>query len=186
MNNNQYDEVREYVKGRVGDDNKVQLLIFDFAILWNIYEKELYATNHSISVIHDVLKELEFLDSDKENIDLLYWQLFDFLSRRGCTNSFGEIDYDNTCIYFNLRITKTDADGNIIQKGEISEYILKKIIKDKESIGRLNFMLIIVARVRNNLFHGLKDISLLKENENLFVICNSVLKLILDVKKRMN
>ena len=181
MNSNGYVRVREYVDNLINDE-ETKLLIFDFSILWNVYENDLYATEHSISKISRVLGNIKLSEDNKWEIDNLYYQLIRFLNFKDCLLSNNEINYEEFKHYFNFRIKKKDIDGNVVGAGEISEIQLRKVINSKNSVGKLYLLLIVVSRVRNNMFHGLKDVSELKYNKELFLLCNKVLFLILDIK----
>ena len=43
------------------------------------------------------------------------------------------------------------------------------------------FLMLIVGRVRNNMFHGIKQIKKLNEQKELFEICNNLLTLVLKI-----
>lgn len=178
--NKDYDDVAKYVEKKVNDSD-VRRLIADFAILWNMYENEFYESDHNMYNIRNIVNNLKLCDEDKSRIDYLYFELLGYLNHRGYVNSNYEIDYERIKNSFYFRIKVKDELGNVINSGEIYESQLKRILNSVNPIDRLHFMLVIIARVRNNMFHGLKDISELKDNKQLFMTCNKVLKLVLDV-----
>ncbi len=187
MQENEYDHIKDYVKNSVGDE-ETQLLISDFAILWNEYEDELYDKGHHIKSIPKMINTLKINGYYSNRIEKLHKKLLDYIKSRN------EYDYDKLVNGFNILIKepvfnsdgsiKHYDDGNIVYQGEIFEDKLKEIMNSNKICDKLYFMLLIVARVRNNMFHGLKGIYDLKYQKELFRTCNEILKIVLDIKRK--
>ncbi len=189
MEDREYDHIRNYIVRCINDkDDETRLLISDFAILWNLYEDELYNKSHSIKKIPNVLSNLN-IGNDGEKIIQLYNKLVIYISNKM------EFKYDSIVRNYNILIKKPIIKNGEVQyydaaktrimytPGEIKEDILKRIMHGEDLKDRLYFLLVITARVRNNMFHGEKDISNLKNQKELFKICNETLKLVLDMRR---
>lgn len=181
--NGSYDHIRKYVSNKVGNE-ETQLLVSEFAILWNEYENELYEREHHIKNIGYVVKKLSISDDYILKVDELYWKLFKYLADSGYVNRDGKIDCDKIEQGFNLQVKDNTEDNEYYCGIYKTKFI--KILNSRETVDRLHFMLVIVARVRNNMFHGLKDVNQLSTKDKLFVICNEILKLVLDIKREGN
>ena len=187
MQNNEYDHIKDYVKNSVGDE-ETQLLISDFAILWNEYEDELFDKGHHIKSIPKMIADLRINGYYTSKICKLYDKLIEYIKSRN------EYSYDKLVDGYNILIKtpvlnddgsiKHYDDGNIVYQGEIFEDRFRKIMNSTNIEDKLYFMLLIVARVRNNMFHGLKGIYDLKYQKELFKVCNEILKLVLDIKRK--
>ena len=185
MNNDGYDHIKNYVKNSVGDE-ETQLLISDFAILWNEYEDELYDREHHIRDIPKVISTLNIFKYI-ERINELYERLIKYIKLRS------NLSYDSIVNNYHILIKEPlikngeiqfYRNGDIVYTGEIFEDELRKIMKGELLEDKLHFMLLIIARVRNNMFHGRKEIYSLKEQKDLFKVCNETLKLVSDMEKK--
>ena len=187
MQDSEYDHIKDYVKKSVGDE-ETQLLISDFAILWNEYEDELYDKGHHIKLIPKMISDLRINGYYSSKINKLHEKLVNYIKRRG------EYDYYKLVDGYNILIKepvlnadgsiKHYEDGNIVYQGEIFEDKFRKLLEGISVEDKLHFMLLIVARVRNNMFHGLKGIYDLKNQKGLFKTCNEILKLVIDIKRK--
>ena len=185
--NNEYDHIKDYVKKSVGDE-ETQSLISDFAILWNEYEDELYFKGHHIKSIPKMINRLRINGMYASKIEKMHKKLVTYIESRG------EYSYEGLVSGYNIliKVPLTDDYGNIkkydngdiVYTGEIFEEDFKRIMNSTSFTDKLYFMLLIVARVRNNMFHGLKGISDLKYQKDLFMICNEILKMVLDIKRK--
>lgn len=131
------------------------LSIGKFAILWNIFERE--KCNNSCTV--SKIEKLAFNTSDK-------WQrLAEVLKHRQEQFGLTEGQY----IARKLR-----------QQGLNSERI-EKINKFLQSDGKTNIVggLFAIYRIRNNMFHGLKEYQMLDGQKELFNAVNNVLESVL-------
>ena len=131
--------------------------IKDFVLIWNVFEDKCFRNSFKIS-------EIEWFLQDK-NLDF---------------DSFKEY-----LLYFRERYTK---DGRFTDKYQLhfrrddNESLVKKVllweISDTKKL--IAWMLIIVYRFRNNLFHWLKEFWKLDSQRENFIIANNLLKTILN------
>lgn len=161
-----YDHIDKYIKNKVNDDETLSL-VSDFAILWNLYEDELYGENYKPSKLKNMIGIFDIVNRDDitSDINLLFCRLKDYIASK---HSFG---YSSVVNAFSIRIGK-----------DINESELRFIMQSDSCIDKLNFLLLIAARVRNNMFHGIKGVYDLKNQKELFRVCNSVLKMAIDLK----
>ena len=178
---NNYNHIRSYVNNLV-DDSDTRELISDFAILWNLYEKELYQNGHDVWKIRHLLKKYNFSQTNKDSIECLYKRMYNYLLEKRYVDFELKIDIKRLIDGFNIRIINRSVDGKIIKNGDIEFCKLNKLVTSNYYIDKLNLILIIVSRVRNNMFHGLKEVKDIIGNKELFVICNQTLKFMLDMK----
>ncbi len=131
------------------------LAIGKFAILWNIFEREKCNNYCTVSK----MEKLIFNTSDK------WHQLAEVLKQRQEQFDLTEGQY----IARKLR-----------QQGLNSERI-EKIKNFLQSSGQDDIVggLFAIYRIRNNMFHGLKDYQMLNEQKELFNAVNNVLESIL-------
>ncbi|MDO5451632.1 MAG: hypothetical protein Q4F56_00910 [Candidatus Saccharibacteria bacterium] len=152
---NEYDRIVEYINDE-GIDSETQLLICAFAVLWNRYEDELYENYYKADKLQgEVNKLCRFIIHDQ--VDYLYEELKKYLTHK--TN----YNYGGIKTYFN--ISDKEAKGGM----------LNNMINGKNDKCKLHFLLLICARVRNNMFHGIKDRRNLNSQKRLFEICNMTL-----------
>lgn len=131
------------------------LAVGKFAILWNIFERE-KCRNHCTT---SKIEELTFNTSDK-------WQrLAEVLKRRQEQFDLTEGQY---------------IAGKLRQRGLNSEQI-EKIKRFLQSNGQEDVIggLFAIYRIRNNMFHGLKEHQMLNTQKELFDAVNNVLESIL-------
>lgn len=198
MQDNEYDYIKEYVKESVGDE-ETQALISDFAILWNQYEDELYYNNkifegkherqkgHHIRYILPMINHLR-IDDYIDEIKDLYYGFKNYITSRN------ENSFETLVKGFHIIIREPDIDenGNVITYsngdikyvGEIKKEDLIRIMNSNYYVDQLHFILLITARVRNNMFHGKKGIYDLRNQKDLFKLCNKTLKLVLDIYEK--
>ena len=82
-----YDHIDEYIKNTV-NDNETLSLVSDFAILWNLYEDELYDTHYNPKKLRDTITELGISNrvGITRDIDLLFDRLRAYQKSRGIFN----------------------------------------------------------------------------------------------------
>ena len=174
--NKDYDHIREYLDKLMSNDYykdeerlELRMLISDFAILWNRYENHFVPQEDNKKLILEAevmnkMKEIKSFQLEKD-INYLYSQLLNYFSNRKIAYNVGAIKK-----HFHID-SKFDR---------YASRTLEKVIKCDTFDKRLEFMLIILKRVRNNMFHGTKHIIELHKNKDLFIWCNKFLWLILD------
>ncbi len=131
------------------------LAIGKFAILWNIFEREKCGNYCTASKI----EKLTFNTSDK------WQQLAEVLRRRRESFNFEEEEY---------------IDKKLRTRG-LNEARIEKIKRFLQSNGQEDVIggLFAIYRIRNNMFHGLKDYQMLDTQKELFNAVNNVLESIL-------
>ncbi len=164
-----YDHINEYISSRVNDE-EVRGLISDFAILWNQYERTIYEGEHHIRDIRKKIHQYPKI-KDIENLDELYNRFLKYLEYRHISFSC-----DGLGEAYRIRIKD---DNNL--KGEIFRADLERILNGNDSYSKTYLLLLIAARVRNNMFHGMKGQWDLKEQKELFRICNEMLMAVLEI-----
>ena len=162
MDNNEYDQIEKYINSTGIDDN-TRRLISDFTILWNRYEKELYNNSYSPKKLRNTIEKYNY-----SYCSILISNCFEEMTKY--IEKKTKYSADELSSYFNMR-------SNDIKRDE-----LERIMNGKNDIDKLCFLLLIAARVRNNMFHGLKELKELNNQRKLFEICNIVLKMVLDAK----
>lgn len=126
--------------------------IRDFALLWNLFEDLLCSNNANMSKIDTLI------DS---KID-----------------KFNELEYQDTFQYFYNRYKSNDEKFNALRLRDPQKNLVKKVLNDEftDKNNKLKFIMAVIYRFRNNLFHGEKNmryISLQKENfekANIFLM----------------
>ena len=173
---NDYDQIKKYIEADV--DSDVRLLISDFAILWNNYEKYLFSDSRGnpfyrfSRMMYGEGNRLAVIDIVLKNMTLEYETKISSI-------------YDRFLIYFKRK----DGDFNFnsfkesfsIRKGDISDEELKNIIDNSNLRNKYLLLMLMVGRVRNNMFHGIKMVSDLNNQKELFEICNRLLTLSLAI-----
>ena len=161
MINSEYNQIEKYI-GKVLE-NETRLLVSDFAILWNKYENYIFNNNYNPRSINE--KVLEKIKKDN-NFEIK-------------VNSL----YESFCEYLQYKKIKFNTHDIIIEfsirENDISVEELNFMINSDEYKDKLKLLLIIIGRVRNNMFHGIKLIIDLNTQKELFRISNQILFLVL-------
>ncbi|MEE3343562.1 MAG: hypothetical protein VZS44_05685 [Bacilli bacterium] len=171
-----YDQIKKYIEADVEDD--VRLLISDFAILWNNYEKYLFPDDKG----NPYYKFSKILNNEKGKLSVINKVLNNI-------NDDYEKDiiglYDRFIIYFKKTdgelTTRQFIERYSVRKSDISYNELSKIIEFPNLKNKYLLLMLMVGRVRNNMFHGIKNINDLNNQKELFEICNNLLTLSLDI-----
>lgn len=150
------------------DESKLKN-IFYFTLIWNLFEKECC---NSDAKINSDPKEIAEKVYDRIETELLD-QVFEYFQNRyvneGKTNNLFE----------NFKFGKNGNDGKVYK-----EFVKDKLTEDSEQKNKVQALLYIAFRLRNNLYHGIKDVSkLYGQNENFRQI-NVLMMHIIDVKCR--
>ncbi len=175
-----YDQIKKYIKADLDED--VRLLVSDFAILWNNYEKYLFSDsrgnpyykfsklandeNGKVSIVNRVFKNIN-QDSEKE-ITNLYNRFIKFFEQRD-----------------GILTSQKFIESYSVRKSDISEQDLSELIKNQTLKNKYLLLMLMVGRVRNNMFHGIKNVKDLNNQKELFEICNNLLTLSLDITNQL-
>lgn len=162
MNDN-YDQIRKYIEGAVSEE--MRFIISDFALLWNKYEGKLFDEYYTYPKVLEMLNNrFNFNNDSYIKITELYRRLLNYFKSRHI-----KYNCDSLIGHYHIR-----------EKKDILKDDLSILIDDSSPKGKLRLILLIVGRVRNNMFHGIKGINDLDNQKELFNICNETLSLVLE------
>ncbi|SHK05334.1 hypothetical protein [Pseudozobellia thermophila] len=132
--------------------------IKDFALIWNIFESKVCGMNFSPNRVQEGINSKKYKIKDFSE-ELKYFQ------NRYVTD--GEMNYRFPFLYFrNKKSEEFSKDVLLGNKSEVNEVILGLVL--------------IIYRLRNNLFHGVKDMAVINEQKENFEMANYILSKILD------
>lgn len=189
-----YEESKDIISSNVKEN--IRLLIGDFSILWNLYEKYIIVVNR------DEIKDKNEQLHDKKIDDIKVYQeeihdfLIDKLKKEKylsfsngsiVNNNFNELkDY----LEENNKVNKMFNANNINEYFHISDRhrnenkevidLFKRNKYTWDDYDKLHLLLVVIYRVRNNMFHGTKIITKLNSEERLFIICNNIITMLLN------
>ena len=139
--------------------NKILNILY-FPLLWNIFERECFDTDAKISKVD------QFIESglhDKRidiNITILD-EVWRFYRERYINGSKPTESFSNNLFY-----------GDTVYQGKALEILMNH---NPPLLDKLKALLLIFFRLRNNIMHGNKNISILYEQDTLFKHANSLL-----------
>ena len=146
--------------------------VLDFGLIWSLFEKKVCDEDANATKIENFTNDL--CRRNIKNFD----SNLQFFRKRYLDN--GTTNYRFNELYIEKCRRNPSAGNEIKQRVE-------SILKDQESepTSVLWALLIISYRIRNNLFHGVKNISDLCEQESLFCNVNRVLAKALELHKTL-
>lgn len=129
--------------------------IFNFAMIWNLFEYRCMGKKAQISKVNNLVESLI---------------------------SINNLDVDTIFNYFKNRYTETDGEFNInglnwrSSENTYRAFVIEKF-KDNQCShkDKVITVLYIIFRLRNNLFHGEKNIAIINEQKRTFVLVNKFL-----------
>lgn len=167
--------LKEYLDNNF--DYKMRIILADFIILWNLYEKNIYdiaikkydnQPNFTESVYNYICNEYIYFDEEnKKQLNQLYFKLEIYMAKRRGMKKY-HLNYKDFIKFFHS------------DKNQTLEIWFKNINSSDTlftSVLKAQIMLYAVMRVRNNLFHGTKSMYKIEEQYELFEICNNILSL---------
>lgn len=190
------ESIEKLIHDKAGDE--IRVLVGDFAILWNLYEKEVvniaknkYRAEHHLSrkvkvypeqyheVILETLEDKDFFQAPKtqKEIDNNFKELKLYMST--CKEKLG-FSPENIIHYFHIYSDDVEHEETPGEK-EVNALFDSN---NWNLANKLHLLLIVAYRVRNNMFHGIKLVSSLKKEEKLFIICNNVLSIVINSHKK--
>lgn len=169
-----YYDIKDYINNNIDED--IRILISDFTLLWNAYEGYLYNTRYkAIYIMAMINRRKNVFNDNSDLIDSFYNRL-----KKCCINKYGY--FSASTLYKNFSMNISDIfkkdDNNIYTEKDAIQKLDNHISMD-DSINKLYIMLLIVGRVRNNMFHGIKLIKQLDQHEEIFNISNDILAFVL-------
>lgn len=189
-----YEESKETISNNVKEN--IRLLIGDFSILWNLYEKYIIVVNRD--EIKD--KNAKLYNKNSDDVKVYQEEIHEFLigklKKENYLSSFnGSIVHNNfndlkDYLEENNKVNKLFNANNINEYFHISnrhrnEYkevidLFKRNEYAWDDYDKLHLLLVVIYRVRNNMFHGTKIITKLNNEERLFIICNNIITMLLN------
>lgn len=189
-----YEESKETISNNVKEN--IRLLIGDFSILWNLYEKYIIVVNR------DEIKgkNAKLYNKNSDDVKVYQEEIHEFLigklKKENYLSSFnGSIVHNNfndlkDYLEENNKVNKLFNANNINEYFHISnrhrnEYkevidLFKRNKYTWDDYDKLHLLLVVIYRVRNNMFHGTKIITKLNSEERLFIICNNIITMLLN------
>jgi len=161
---NEIDWLKQYKMYGEFDLKRIESILL-FSYIWNLFEREICEKNALIKNVSQYIELLNNIDSKTDDMDRL-WKHFQsrYVSGGIATEKFNDFVFNDDCIKSIALTTLTNDNPSL---------------KDK-----IETILRIVFRLRNNLFHGEKDVSKLYEQNELFSKANEFLSILLDLRKR--
>lgn len=133
--------------------------LLEFLILWNLFEKRLF--NNRFSITEAIRKDVKVSSA---SLDVA----FDYFKKRYIENGQTNSKFDA------LSFRRNDKKSNVVNiLCDVPDVILN----------RSTAVQIIIYRLRNNLFHGLKEVETLSSNKATFLIVNEFLLSCLEENK---
>ena len=149
------------------DEKKLES-IFYFSLVWNIFEKECCDKYAEIRFHPRCLAKLL---SDKVDITIIDGVFIYFKNRYVATTKINSI-------FNNFQFGRENNDGQVYK-----DFTRKVLINHHPSSQeKLQALLYIAFRLRNNLFHGIKEVEKLYEQNENFKQINSLLIAIIEQK----
>lgn len=189
-----YEESKEIISNNVKEN--IRLLIGDFSILWNLYEKYIIVVNR------DEIKgkNAKLYNKNSDDVKVYQEEIHEFLigklKKENYLSSFnGSIVHNNfndlkDYLEENNKVNKLFNANNINEYFHISnrhrnEYkevidLFKRNEYAWDDYDKLHLLLVVIYRVRNNMFHGTKIITKLNSEERLFIICKNIITMLLN------
>ena len=171
MNCEEFDHIDNYINSNIQPYTRE--LISEFAVLWNLYETVLRKYEHGTRGIDKVVSTIDFNNDCGlcAKVNKLYDRLVKYIKDKG--------EFEVNSLVSRYSIFTVDSDYPH-RKRDISTEDLNHIMNSEAPKDRLYFLLLISTKVRNNMFHGIKDIPTLDHQMAQFIICNETLKIIID------
>lgn len=154
-------------------DEEMKKQIFLFSILWNLFERNFYNNDFYYGPKRCRFSG-EMEDKTKELVDRLLKNSSDYVNIEKIYSDIHKYNdkYHNYygCIYqaFNIR------------SSEISEDDFKELYESNEIESKIRVAILLVSRIRNNMFHGIKIIEELNQQIKLFSAANEFLVYVLE------
>ena len=137
----------------------------EFLLLWNLFEDRLFGNNFKIDraeqYIDDYIGEFDLTECDK---------VFMYFKNRYTNVNLGIITYP---IFERLNFRLNDRE----------DFVKDVLVADSPSLrDKILASIIIIFRYRNNLFHGLKDVTQINYQQSNFITANRMLKMFIEIR----
>lgn len=137
----------------------------EFLLLWNLFEDRLFENTFTIE------KAERYINGyiNRFNPDVCN-RAFEYFKKRYTNIELGIVTYP---LFEELNFRRTDK----------KEFVDSVLVADSPSLkDKVLASIIIIFRYRNNLFHGLKDITQINYQQSNFVEANKMLKIFIESK----
>lgn len=140
-------------------------ILADFLLLWNLFEDRLFENNFTIEKAEHYVNDY----IDRFNPDVCN-RAFEYFKKRYTDIELGIVTYP---LFEKLNFRRNDK----------KEFVDGVLIADSPSLkDKVLASIIIIFRYRNNLFHGLKDVTQINYQQSNFITANKVLKIFIESK----
>lgn len=165
----------------IQDFENTKIFVFYFTLIWNLFEKYCFKNCLSINKIQNFSKKKELLDLDIGTIFEFFKKAYNLDCREGYKDD--EFSFNNSKYSFRFIAIKGYPDPNNKEIKYFNEdhYYKLQIVKkalttnNQDQTTKIECLLYLMYRIRNNLFHGKKDPRYIEEQEELFALSNSFL-----------
>lgn len=132
-----------------------------FPIIWLIYEKELFNTRFEKSKVDTIIQNI-----GNRIIETSLEEIFQNI-----------IKYCNKNYYKFINLI---YDGFLFANSGISKEEIERLYNATTTEDKIKFLMFVSFRVRNNMFHGIKEIRDLDRQKELFLNLNKFLAMMVD------
>ncbi len=156
-----FHSIKELIHSNLGQNVDIDMLKFitEFYFLFSVMEMKLADGDFNLNKVDDIANHAVKKDKDAENLD----QIYNFLRGR----------YSNDKKH---QVLMSERKNAIELYSKIAEEIDEG---DTSLVSKIKIILIVLYRIRNNLFHGAKLEHNLNIQNDLFTNLNNALKIIL-------
>ncbi|EIY25965.1 hypothetical protein HMPREF1062_04307 [Bacteroides cellulosilyticus CL02T12C19] len=139
-------------------------ILADFLLLWNLFEDRLFENNFTIEKAeHYVNDYIGRFNPDVCN------RVFKYFKKRYTDIELGTVSYP--LLFEKLNFRANDRKG----------FVQNMLATESPSLGnKILASIIIIFRYRNNLFHGLKDVTQINDQQSNFVTANKMLRMFIE------
>ncbi len=135
----------------------------EFLLLWNLFEDRLFENNFTIEKAEHYVNDY----IDRFNPDVCN-RAFEYFKKRYTDIELGIVTYP---LFEKLNFRRNDK----------KEFVDGVLVADSPSLkDKVLASIIIIFRYRNNLFHGLKDVTQINYQQSNFVIANKMLRMFIE------
>ena len=137
--------------------------LYLFSIIWNLFEDKLYRNNFGYNGIrtNQIIDNLVNRIDNNKKVDDINSKLLKYNEK---------FENDPSRVYLEY----------VIRDNEISFEDFEKMYKSQDKNDKIRVLILLISRIRNNMFHGIKKISSLNNQENLFHLANEFLAFVLE------
>ncbi len=148
--------IESYLKYPILEYDKIDSILY-FSLIWNIFEKKYFNKNAKISQVKKFIENIDSIDAGIPN------DVFNYYKARYIFNS------EETYLFKSFEF----------KSSKYKKITLQLLIEADSEKEKLEALMYIAFRLRNNLFHGEKEVDkLYDQNENFKQMNSFLIKLI--------